>query len=320
MQQTVIIIAETNDIHAQGVQYEVQTHLGFPCFIIDSAAFPSSLGLDIRLDGRLSTRFLRDAVPPILHTDILGCWRRRVRNQAVSPDLTDESARELSGRDSRSVLGGFLLCLASTACNVVNDPRRETPGLNKAYQLTCAQSLGMPIPQTLMTNNPKSVMEFCDHLKGSGSSMVYKGINSPREAIVTTKLFQPRDLERLSGLEFGPAIFQEYIKGRNLRVTVVGKHVFPAEVIVSVPEAELDWRIEGCNKVVPYKMEAVYCDTILQLMSKLGLTYGALDFKIHDDGRIVFLEVNPGGQFLFVEVQTGQPICRAIAETLVRGT
>jgi hypothetical protein len=41
--------------------------------------------------------------------------------------------------------------------------------------------------------------------------------------------------------------------------------------------------------------------------------------RLTDDGRYVFLEVNPAGQFLYVENATGQPISAALAAHLAEG-
>ena len=55
------------------------------------------------------------------------------------------------------------------------------------------------------------------------------------------------------------------------------------------------------------------------LCRSLGLRYGAADLILSTEGEYVFLEVNPGGQFLFVEIQAGVPISDAIADALVSG-
>ena len=54
-------------------------------------------------------------------------------------------------------------------------------------------------------------------------------------------------------------------------------------------------------------------------MRRLGLIYGAIDLRLTADGRYVFLEINPAGQFLYVEQQTGQPIAAALAARLAAG-
>jgi glutathione synthase/RimK-type ligase-like ATP-grasp enzyme len=54
-------------------------------------------------------------------------------------------------------------------------------------------------------------------------------------------------------------------------------------------------------------------------MHRLGLVYGAIDVRLTPEGRYVFLEVNPAGQWLFIEHATGQPISAELASRLVAG-
>ena len=48
-----------------------------------------------------------------------------------------------------------------------------------------------------------------------------------------------------------------------------------------------------------------------------GLAYAAFDFVVTPDGRWVFLECNPGGQYGWLEGQTGLPITRQQARALL---
>jgi hypothetical protein len=41
--------------------------------------------------------------------------------------------------------------------------------------------------------------------------------------------------------------------------------------------------------------------------------------KLTDEGEYVFLELNPMGQFLYVEILTGFPLTAAMAELLAAG-
>lgn len=47
-----------------------------------------------------------------------------------------------------------------------------------------------------------------------------------------------------------------------------------------------------------------------------GLAYAAFDFAEDTDGIWWFLECNQGGQFGFVELETGQPVSEAVARWL----
>jgi glutathione synthase/RimK-type ligase-like ATP-grasp enzyme len=52
-------------------------------------------------------------------------------------------------------------------------------------------------------------------------------------------------------------------------------------------------------------------------MEHFGLNYGALDLILTPDGRHVFLEVNPVGEFFWLERCPGLPISKAIADILL---
>jgi glutathione synthase/RimK-type ligase-like ATP-grasp enzyme len=82
---------------------------------------------------------------------------------------------------------------------------------------------------------------------------------------------------------------------------------------------ELDWR-RGRHNIAyqPYEMPENVLVGVRRLMRSLGLVFGALDFVVTDEGHH-FLEINPNGQWGWIENETGQPISRAIADALVKG-
>lgn len=135
--------------------------------------------------------------------------------------------------------------------------------------------------------------------------------------MISTNFFVNNDIKRLTDLKYAPAIFQEFIDGINLRITYIDGKIFPAEVKVSIPEANRDWRVEGYNQVSLYNLSETHQLCIQNFMKEMHLDYGALDFKLDAKGNLVFLEVNPGGQYLFIEIQIGLPISKAIAESLI---
>jgi glutathione synthase/RimK-type ligase-like ATP-grasp enzyme len=55
----------------------------------------------------------------------------------------------------------------------------------------------------------------------------------------------------------------------------------------------------------------------LQFMAYFGLNYGAIDIIVTTDDRYVFLEVNPVGEFFWLELYAGLPISHAIADLLL---
>jgi glutathione synthase/RimK-type ligase-like ATP-grasp enzyme len=104
----------------------------------------------------------------------------------------------------------------------------------------------------------------------------------------------------------------------EIRATVVGSRIFSGKINSQVnPETKIDWRhkpfdIEEEPIELPPELEA----KIHALMRAFGLIYGALDLIVTPEGRHVFLEVNPAGQYLWVEAKTKLPITAALADVL----
>ncbi|KOG55749.1 hypothetical protein ADK75_10100 [Streptomyces virginiae] len=106
-------------------------------------------------------------------------------------------------------------------------------------------------------------------------------------------------------------IYQEIIPGgRHLRMNVLGERT----VTVLLESEDLDWRpnldIPAREVLIPNEIE----ESVLATLKSLGLNMGAVDMKITDDGKYVFLEVNPQGQFLFLEGMCGVPITDRVAD------
>ena len=55
---------------------------------------------------------------------------------------------------------------------------------------------------------------------------------------------------------------------------------------------------------------------LLALQRRLKLVYGAIDMRRTPEGDYYFLEVNPAGQWEFVEQRTDLPITRGMADML----
>jgi glutathione synthase/RimK-type ligase-like ATP-grasp enzyme len=76
--------------------------------------------------------------------------------------------------------------------------------------------------------------------------------------------------------------------------------------------------VVGEAQVQPTELPRALEGALLELMRRLGLVYGAIDLRRRADGEYLFFEVNPAGQWLFVEQRTGQPIADAVAAELMR--
>ena len=121
-------------------------------------------------------------------------------------------------------------------------------------------------------------------------------------------------------MRLAPVIFQSYVPAvRDLRVTVVGHKIFAAAADTSKADYATDVRMNPGIGWKPYDLPSDVTDNIAKLMDRLDLQYGALDFRVTPEGEHVFLEINPAGQFLFIQNATGIKIADEMAERLLAG-
>ncbi len=127
----------------------------------------------------------------------------------------------------------------------------------------------------------------------------------------------PRGASLIPAFPHAPTILQQRIPGPDVRVTIVGEQVFAAEIDARRSGSSDDYRgHERRCRFTPCRVPAAVERGLRVLMRDLGLLYGAADFRRGAQGDWYFLELNPEGQWLFVEQRTGQPIAAAVAELL----
>ena len=81
----------------------------------------------------------------------------------------------------------------------------------------------------------------------------------------------------------------------------------------------VDWRRDQASLTfTPVATPTGVQEGMSRLMKVLNLRYGAADFTVTPGGDWVFLEVNPSGQFAFVDDRTTQAITEAIADALTK--
>jgi glutathione synthase/RimK-type ligase-like ATP-grasp enzyme len=115
---------------------------------------------------------------------------------------------------------------------------------------------------------------------------------------------------------------QEYVsKSFELRVTIVGEDVFTARIDnqeLEEDKGKVDWRqgYDSGLRLSEFLLPETIKDKCLTLVHALGLNFGCIDLIVRPDGEYIFLECNPNGQWLWVELETGMKISKSIARFL----
>ena len=106
-------------------------------------------------------------------------------------------------------------------------------------------------------------------------------------------------------------------------MTAVGDKTFACRIDSQAQQddtGKIDWR-QGYGHGISWSVFDLPEDIArkcLAYLRRMGLNFGCFDFIVTPSGEYVFLECNPNGQWLWVELETGLPISRAIAEFLIK--
>jgi hypothetical protein len=180
---------------------------------------------------------------------------------------------------------------------------------SKPYQSQLIQRLGFSIPETLITNEPDLVRQFCQ----VHGRIIYKSISYIRSIV---RVLKSDDLPRLSNIRWCPTQFQEYIEGNNIRVHTVGSQVFATMIQASTTDYRYAYMEGEEEKLEAYELSDELASRCVDLAQSLHLEFAGIDLKITLDGQVFCLEVNPCPAYSYYELHTGQSISQAVAAYL----
>jgi glutathione synthase/RimK-type ligase-like ATP-grasp enzyme len=310
----ILIVSSERDEHAIVVARELADR-GAEHRILDLAEFPENIRLILRYEGGASPVALLRGVgdAEIDMANVNAVWYRRPQPFVLAAGLSRPSHRTFAYGEAHEAIAGLWQMLDVFW---MNHPTRDEVAARKAYQLVVARSIGLEIPPTLISNDPSEVRRFL--AERGPNDTIYKAFSATQQEWRETRLVRQEELAVLDQVRHAPVIFQEYVPARyDLRVTVVGGHVFAAAIHSQVTQYRVDFRIDMNSATIePHDLPPGVVSSVHRLMGQLGLVYGAIDMRLTPDGRYVFLEINPAGQWLFIEGRTGQRISAAVAETL----
>lgn len=313
---TVLVLTRQFDPTADLVIRELHRRC-VPVFRCDPGDFPGEIELRASISAAGTvTGTLRQRTREISLSEISSVYYRRPSAHQVHPRLND-SEQHWSAREAAT---GF--CGVLTALNRpwVNHPDINRAAAHKPRQLAAAARAGLPVPESLITNVTKVAHTFTR----TQTRTVYKAMAGAPEAndhkqgnqALYTTVVSPDEVT--TGVEHTAHLFQAWVeKAYEVRLTVIENELFAARIDAESQAARTDWRSD--YESLSYRPVETPHDVrraVSLLMADLHLTYAALDFVVTPDGRWVFLELNPNGQWGWIQLATGLPIAAAIADQL----
>lgn len=311
----VLILASPDDGHGQVVATalaKIGAHVDFFSF----SEFIEQCSLSFQIGGKDKLTRIKRAQETLDLRSYTSIWHRRPG--LFKPGRFVESwISEMVQRETISAVGGIL---RTVPCLWVNDPISDVAATSKLWQLEIATEVGLTIPETLVTNSPEKVREFFEYCDGQ---VIHKLISDqtafaipPAEvpAGIATLPLRKQDLEHIDQVRHAPHLFQRNVaKAFELRVTIVGNKIFSIKIDSQIGRAKLDWRNDYSVPMSAYDLPEDIESKCLALMQRLHLNYGAIDFIVTPDHNFVFLEINPSGQYIWIEERTDVQITPQMA-------
>ncbi|HZS09479.1 MAG TPA: ATP-dependent carboxylate-amine ligase [Blastocatellia bacterium] len=324
----ILILSEPGDETAQAVVDKLERR-GADFLWFDNEQFPAAAQVSWELSpgGASEGLRLRLGERTCDLSRVTGVWYRRPGLSHAHAEIEDPVTRAWVEQHSRQFLSNIW---SNLDCFWIPGPRWSVRRAEqKNLQLRLAAEIGLEIPPTLMTNSPAEFLDFYRRNNGNIISkpvrggFVWKGApyESKVSAIVYTENVTNRDLGYLPTIRYCPVIVQAYVpKLVELRITVVGEQVFAAEIhSQDSARSRHDWRHYDLYHTVHrrHELPGELAVRLVRLVERLGLCFGAIDMILTPDGRYVFLEINPNGEYGWIESLTGLPISDAICDLLL---
>ncbi len=315
-----VLLSQEHDLHCDWVEAECDRR-GAPWVRLRTDLFPTRVSLTLHPAApQLAGRLVCDG-REIDVDEIVGLWFRRPMPSQVSEDMP----RHLAGYaylECEEAIHGLYRALEDRRW--VSVPHRVEAAPHKVHQLQLAARLGLPVVPTLVTNEPERAREF---FAACGGEMIYKPLRGMvymqdgAEYCVYTSRVGADDLERcLDSVRHAPCLFQRLVhKKHELRITVMGERVWTAAIFSQErPDAVLDYRHVSAELrhepvFLPPRLEAA----CVEMTHRLGLRSSQIDMIVTPDDEYVFLELNPNGQWAWIEEMTGLPLATALVDELL---
>ena len=334
MRDAILILSNRDDFGVDAV-VDALSSLGERVFRFDFADLQNTvLGAELAADGSAA----RWEVSLSMHLravcldELKAVWVRHPSQAPPEPDLPWQVVRFVH----QEIQHAFAGLLASHDCLFVNDPVREAVAHLKPYQLVEAARVGLRVPRSIITTDPEQLRAFHRSCGGNIICKALTGIpatttsgEAVERSIPTTRV-TAGDLDHAGTLRLAPGFFQELLPTPfQVRVTVVGSDMFAVRVDsdTSNSEGPVDWRQRGDLAYRPYRLPELVQGKLRTLLDKLGLEYAGIDLVAtggrhgddSDGDNLCFLELNPRGQWGWIEAATSLPISAAIAKLLASG-
>lgn len=224
------------------------------------------------------------------------------------PDKTEETYKYLSNHASKFALSEFKAYREFIFSHITQKAHTSIGSyklreLNKIETLTLAKDIGLSVPKTFILSSKRELVEILEAYGNLIVKPLYEGVYDIGEEYAFVSYTSSISMEDLPNIPscFPVALFQEQIeKQLEIRVIYIRETCYSIAMFTQAYEqSQIDGRKcpQEILRMTPYKLPLEIEQKIVIIMNQIGLSYGALDFILSKNNEIIFLEINPVGQF-----------------------
>ncbi len=297
----IIILAQENDNHTSPLKWALE-RAGYNVVCWAGVGWTSERQASISFSEKTQLTLGAHVVEP---GDVV--WVRRPERPKTNPQVAPED-KKFAAEESRWFFHAVMYLLETLPVHCVNKYSVSRFINNKSVQLLIARGCGLKVPGSLMSNSPQAVK---DYVQQNPARLICKAFfphiwqKPDGHNFAVTETFE-LTREMLPGdevLTYAPAIYQEMVvKQFDVRMVLLGTSVYSYSL--HNPKGSLDWRQDAGQGLVRAELIATPAEVekgVLAFAAKSGLAYGSFDFAVDHQGQWWFLEVNEGGQFLWLD-------------------
>lgn len=192
--------------------------------------------------------------------------------------------------------------------------------VNKLIVLDIAMKKGLNVPNSIVT---QQYDEFEKFSKINNDKIITKAIsNWAKGGLKYSYSYETKEIEKQDiPKKFFYSLFQQQIeKCFEVRTFIWNNQTYSAAIYsnASNKKAKIDFRTSyDTIKIIPYKLPKNIEKQLLALKHCLSLESGSADFIVDNQMKYWFLEINPVGQFDFIDKYCNYNLAHIIAKSFV---
>lgn len=271
-----------------------------------------SIGADISIEINGKSIFL---------SEVKSVWYRRGEFSLAENESSEDFSLHILAYAQTVISGSHYFSAANTIGKFSDNTK------NKINNIIAARHHGLKVPHSLFTNTLKAIEKIDSHhviTKGLANDTIKLIFNDNEECCLNliNSVFPKDSLNKKDNSSVTiPSFFQEYIEKKyELRIFYLKGEFFCMAIFSQQNEkTRLDFRnydMEKPNRNVPFNLPKEIEYKLDKLMQAIDMDCGSIDMIYTPTGEYVFLEVNPVGQYQWVERYCNYPLSKRIAEIL----